>query len=100
MHVIFYPAEMNLQVAVPSRLEYPTSSLSGSQTLSTNLFEIVLKLQHAENRPGGDDKQDPDPAGQVDAEFLLVSTQVCEGIEIRDKSVCEITSIFPPPSRM
>lgn len=60
----------------------------------------MFKLQHAENRPRGDDKQIPDPAAQVGAEFLLVSTQVCEGIEIRDKPLCEITFIFLPLSRM
>lgn len=94
MHVTFYPTEINLQVAVPNRLEYPASGLRCSSALGTNLFKIVFKLQHAENSPRGDDKQDPDPAGQVGAEFLLVSTQVCEGVEIRHKPLCEITDFY------
>lgn len=61
----------------------------------------MFKLQHAENSSRGDDKQDLDPAGQVGAEFLFVSTQVCKGIEIRDKPPCEITNfIFLPFIRM
>lgn len=52
----------------------------------------MFKLQHAGNSSRGDDKQDLDPAGPVGAEFLLVSTQVCKGTEIRDKPTYEITN--------
>lgn len=100
MHVIFYPTEITLQVAVLSRLEGPASSLRYSWALGTNLFKIVSCSLSTKNSPRGDDKQDPDPAGQAGAEFPLISVEFGEGTEMRDKPLCEIICIFLPLSRM
>lgn len=53
----------------------------------------MFKVQHVEKAPE-EMANELDPAGQVGAEFLQVSTQVCEGVGIRYWYLCEINIIY------